>query len=362
MFPPCFGPDLRQMTGDMSEPDANRGTEPGLDIWRRIAGPMPPTGRVSDSDPDLVAALADRVTAATLAAVLPGTDLPDETIRQSRLLNRFRHAAGRQWYGAIADAGLPVLAIKGLASGAWLYAAPEDRGVSDADLLVRREDLGTVIDLLEARGFAFASEPTRSRWGFVSEASFQPLLSPDGAVNIDLHVAGDAAPFDTALPTADMLAAAQVRDGLTIPSPTHAFMLSASHAARDLFTADAAKTVVDGLLMFQHGDRIDWPEVAARARKGRMLRPVAVFVALLGRLGADVSRAAGELPVDRVGGRFFERIVRDHCNMFPPSGVPGTGERLVRQWLLAAAPSVALQRDVRRIAGLIRPRSGLPDR
>jgi len=362
MFLPWFGPDLRQMTGDMSEPDANRGAEDGLAIWRRIAGPMPRTDDVSDPDPGLVAALADRVTAATVAAVLPDANLPDETVRQSQLLNRFRHAAGRQWYGAIADAGLPVLAIKGLASGAWLYAAPQDRGVSDADLLVRGEDLGTVIGLLEACGFAFATEPTRSRWGFVSEASFQPLLSPDGAVNIDLHVAGDAAPFDTALPTADMLAAAQVREGLAIPSPTHAFMLSASHAARDLFTADAAKTVIDGLLMFQHGDLIDWSEVAGRARKGRMLRPVAVFVALLGRLGADVSRAAHELPVDRVGGRFFERIVRDHCNMFPPSGVPGTGERLARQWLLAAAPSVALQRDVRRIAGLIRPHSGLPRR
>lgn len=348
------------MTGDMSEPDANRGAEDGLEIWRRIAGPMPPTGSVSGSDPGLVAALADRVTAATVAAVLPGTDLPDETVRQSRLLNRFRHAAGRQWYGAIVDAGLPVLAIKGLASGVWLYGAPQDRGVSDADLLVRREDLGAVIELLEARGFAFASEPTRSRWGFVSEASFQPLLSPDGAVNIDLHVAGDAAPFDAALPTADMLAAAQVRDGLNIPSPTHAFMLSASHAARDLFTADAAKTVIDGLLMLQRGEGIDWSEIAIRSRKGRMLRPVSVFVALLGRLGADVSQAADELPVGGIGGWFFERIVRDHCNMFPPSGIPGTGERLARQWLLGAAPSVALQRDLRRIAGLIRPHSGVP--
>ena len=185
------------MTGNMSEPDANRGAEDGLDIWRRIAGAGTGTDGVSDPDPDLAAALADRVTAATVAAVLPGAQLPDETVRQSQLLNRFRHAAGRRWYGAIADAGLPVLAIKGLASGAWLYPAPQDRGVSDADLLVRGEDLGAVIDLLEARGFAFATEPTRSRWGFVSEASFQPLLSPDGAVNIDLHVAGDAAPFDT---------------------------------------------------------------------------------------------------------------------------------------------------------------------
>lgn len=362
MFFPCFGPDLRQMTGNMSEPDATRGVEDGLEIWRRIAGDMPQTGDVSDPDRVLVTALADRVTAATVAAVLPGANLPDETVRQSRLLNRFRHTAGRRWYGAIADAGLPVLAIKGLASGAWLYAAPQDRGISDADLLVRREDLGAVIGLLETHGFAFADAPTRSRWGFVSDASFQPLLSPDGAVNIDLHVAGDAAPFDKALPTADMLAAAQAAEGLGIPSATHAFMLAASHAARDLFTADAAKTVIDGLLMFQRDDRIDWPEIAERARKGRMLRPLSVFVALLGRLGADVSRAARDLPVDRVGGRLFERVVRDHCTMFPPSGVPGTGERLARQWLLAAAPSVALQRDARRIAGLIRPHSGVPGR
>ena len=72
-------------------------------------------------------------------------------------------------------------------------------------------------------------------------------------------------------------------------------MLSASHAARDLFTADAAKTVIDGLLMFQRGERIDWSEIAGRARKGRMLRPVSVFVALLGRLGAEPGvRRCGE--------------------------------------------------------------------
>jgi len=346
----------------MSDTGADRNGRAGLRIWQAVAKPAPSGAAETCFNRSLVRALCDRVTPATVAAILPGAGIDPAAVRQSQLLNRFRHVAGRRWLAAIADAGIPVLAIKGMASGAWLYPQAQDRGISDADLLVRGSDLGTVLDLLQDNGFAFADVPTRSRWGFVSEASFQPLLSPGGAVNIDLHVAGDAAPFAEALSTADMLDAAQMADGIGVPAPTHAFLVAASHAARDLFTADAAKTVIDGLLMFRRPGLIDWSEVACRSRQGRMTRPVSVMVALLGRLGADVSDAARELPVAGVGGGTFERVVRDHCTMFPASSEAGTGERLLRQWCLAAAPSVALRRDLRRLTGLFRPHSGLPVR
>ncbi|MDF1719733.1 MAG: nucleotidyltransferase family protein [Minwuia sp.] len=340
----------------MSDDDAMK----GLRVWQEIAGGMPETTPEATSETAVVTALADRVTTATVDALLAASGLPQPAVMQSRLLNRFRHQAGRKWLQAIRDAGVPCMAIKGLASGAWLYDRPEDRGISDADLLIRPDDLARVLDVLQAAGFAFADEPTRSRWGFISQASFQPLLSPDGAVNIDLHIAGDAAPFAEALPTETLFAAGRAADGVCIPAREHAFLIAASHAARDLFTGDAAKTVIDGLLMLKHHPGLDWAEIARCSRSGRMLKPVSVFTALLQRLGADTSAAEDHLPLHRVRGSLFEQVVRDHLLMFPPADSPDAMARFCRQWRLAAAPTVALQRDLRRLTGLVRPHGGIP--
>lgn len=346
----------------MSDPGAIH----GLHVWRQIAGTSTDPTPVAATDTPAAIALAERATPATVDALLSDSGLDSQAVMQSRLLNRFRHQAGRRWLTAINDAGIPCMAIKGLASGAWLYARAEDRGISDADLLIRPEDLGTALELLQGHGFAFADEPTRSRWGFISQASFQPLLSPDGAVNIDLHIAGDAAPFPEALTTEALFAAARTINGICLPAQEHAFLIAASHAARDLFTGDAAKTAIDGLLMLRQrtdvdSAEMDWSEIARRSRQGRMLRPVSVFTALLHRLGADTTTAAAHLPIDQVRSASFERVVQDHLRMFPVADSPGTMTRLTRQWRLAANPSVALQRDLRRLTGLVRPHDGVPD-
>lgn len=340
----------------MSDPGAIH----GLRVWQGIAGLSPDPAPDSATGTPAANALAERVTAATVDALLPDSGLDRQAVMQSRLLNRFRHQAGRRWLQAINDAGIPCMAIKGLASGAWLYDRAEDRGISDADLLVRHEDLGRALDLLQGQGFAFADEPTRSRWGFISQASFQPLLSPDGAVNIDLHIAGDAMPFRQALTTDALFAGARMIDGVRLPAREHAYLIAASHAARDLFTGDAAKTIIDGLLMLRQQGDMNWPEIARRSRQGRMMRPVSVFTALLHRLGADTAAAAAHLPVARVRSTSFEHVVQDHLRMFPVADSPGTLARLTRQWRLAASPSVALQRDLRRLVGLVRPHDGIP--
>ncbi len=353
---------------------AIRGRRVGRELDGRLTGARAgdKAGDGDEADHAAASALARRGTAATVDAVLDDSGLEQPVVMQSRLLNRFRHQAGRRWLQTIRAAGIPCMAIKGLASGAWLYDRAEDRGISDADLLIAPADLDRTLALLQDHGFAFAEEPTRSRWGFISQASFQPLLSPDGAVNIDLHVAGDADPFPEALPVETLFAQAREIDGVCLPAREHAFMIAASHAARDLFTGDAAKTVIDGLLMLRHQAEMaqaetgqaemDWAEIARRSRHGHMLRPVSVFTALLHRLDADTSPAARHLPLDRVGGSTFEQVVQDHLRMFPPAESPGTLDRLARQWRLAAAPSVALKRDLRRLAGLVRPHRGIPRR
>ena len=308
----------------------------GMVLWRRIADPDRP--RPSG---EAVATFARLVSAATAEAVLgPGPDLPPAMVGQTRLLNRFRHGTGRHWLGALRDARIPAVALKGLATGAWLYPRAEDRAVSDADILVRRGDLGAALDLLRGAGFAFEPIPTRSRWGFIGDASFQPLLAPDGGTNIDLHVEGDAWPFARALTVEEIFADATTYAEIPAPSPTHCLLLAASHAARDLFTVDSIKTVVDGLLMLRRPAAIDWTELADRARRGQMLRPVGSYLALLGRLGATVEPAAvAGLPVARTGGAAFEAVVDAHLRLFPETTAPGAIARLVREWRLAAEPA-----------------------
>ncbi|MEC9346959.1 MAG: nucleotidyltransferase family protein [Pseudomonadota bacterium] len=329
----------------------------GLSLWRRIADPANP--RPSG---EAVAAFGRLVSAATAEAVLgPGPDLPPAMVGQTRLLNRFRHGTGRHWLGALRDAGIPAVALKGLATGAWLYPRAEDRAVSDADILVRRGDLGAALDLFRGAGFAFEALPTRSRWGFIGDASFQPLMAPDGGTNIDLHVEGDAWPFARALTVDEIFAEATTCGEISAPSPTHCLLLAASHTARDLFTVDSIKTVVDGLLMLRRPEEFNWRELAARARRGQMLRPVSSYLALLGRLGAGVEPAAkAGMPVARIGGAAFEAVVKAHLQLFPETTAPGALARLVREWRLAAEPGVALRRDLKRLTGLVRPDRGLP--
>lgn len=329
----------------------------GCRLWRRIADPAAPAPPA-----EAVARFAELVTAATAHALCgPCPELDPSSVTQARLLNRFRHGTGTLWLDRLAQAGLPALAIKGLATGPWLYPAPEDRAVSDADILVRRSDLGAVLDLFGAAGFAFRPLPTRSPWGFVGDASFQPLMAPDGGTNIDLHVEGDAWPFAVALPAADLLAQAVDAGGRRRPAPTHSLLLAASHAARDLFTVDAIKSVVDALLMLRRPADIDWAELSGRARAGHMQRPVSAFMALLGRLGADIGPAlAAGIPAGRIGGNVFESVADAHLRLFADAGAPGPLARLRREWCLAAEPRVALRRDLKRLAGLVRPDPGLP--
>lgn len=321
--------------------------------------------RPGPADAPHVEALAGLISAATAAAVLPGAEdmLDAGEIRQARLLNRFRRLQGEKWAAALTAAGIPNVALKGLASAHCLYPSPDDRAVSDADLLIRADDLHAALALLKGHGFAFAETPTRSRWGFVSEASFQPLIGEDGA-NIDLHVQAAPAPFEKVLPVGDILAESSPTavEGLRVPAPGHRFLIAAAHAAADLFTADAIKSVVDGLLMLRRAERMDWADMQRRAAAGGMTRPLDSFLALLAALGGDASRAeAAGFRHRAIAGTAFDAVVADYRAMFVDRPRPGALALLRREAALAASWPVFARRNWRRLTGLVRPRRGVPD-
>lgn len=322
--------------------------------------------RPDDIAHERLQALANLISAAGAAALVPNGEeiLGTASVKQARLFNRFRRLQGEKWARMLNDGGVRAVAMKGLATAFTFWPGPDCRAVSDADLLVRPQDLEAALEFLKARGFAVANAPTRGPWGFVGDASFQPLIGPDDNSNIDLHIQGDSWPFIRALSVDEILGSAQETcdAGLWVPAPTHQFLIAASHAAGDLFVADAIKSVVDGCLMLRDPATIDFAELLSRSRNGLLLRSVTVFLSLLQRLGADCgpARDAG-FRLDLVAGGEFESVVSAHNCFFTDSLVMGALARLRREAMLCTEPRVALWRNSRRLTGLVRPRKGSPE-
>lgn len=318
----------------------------------------------AEIDPGRLAALADLISAAGVAALVPGAAeiLGDGPVRQSRLLNRFRRLQGEKWAACLNNADVPAVAIKGLSTAHTVWPDPDSRAVSDADLLVKQKDLWEAVRILSAEGFTVAEMPTRSPWGFVGDASFQPLIGPGDSSNIDLHVEGDSWPFTLALTAEEIVRDARFSadSSLLTPDPAHQFLIAASHAAGDLFTSDAVKSVVDGLLMLNEWkEEIAFPDILRRCQRAHMAKPVSVFLALLEQLGGDCStaRAAG-FDLDRYSGAAFREVVTAHNRMFEDAPALGHVARLKREAALSAEARVLLWRNCRRLTGLVRPRTG----
>ena len=335
----------------MTVPETETGPWPWL-----LAGDQ---SHVHDIAPALLERLAALIGPALVRYLLPDTDmvLADGEVTQSRLMNRFRRADGLRWARHAADHGVKVICLKGLAAAYLFYPDPDLRVMSDADLLVASAEHGRLVALYQAAGLHFYQAEARSPWGFISDASLLPLTSADGASNIDLHVHPDAWPLHLGLSSADVFAAARsiaTADGdIWVPSVSHMLLLSASHAARDLFGPSTAKSLIDAArLLRQSGGEVDWREFEERLRPGRVEKPVRAFLAILKRLGAD-TRAVPE-HLTRAGGAEFERAVADYAAFFPTDA--GTLARARREMLLCAEPGVAMRRNWQRLTGLLHPR------
>ena len=329
----------------------------GAGIWPLLlAGNQ---ANVSAMTPDLQDRLVALIGPALAQHLLhdSGLRLADGDVVQSRLSNRFRRADGLRWARHAALHEVQVVCLKGLAAAHLFYPDPDLRTMSDADILVASTDRSRLEALYQAAGLTFHRAEARSPWGFISDASLLPLTSADGTSNIDLHIHPDAWPLHSGLSTADVFADARTiatGDGdIFVPSITHMLLLSASHAARDLFAPATAKSLIDaGRLLQMNGGEVDWPEFEDRLRTGRVEKPVRAFLAILARLGADTRMIPEHLT--RSSGAEFERAVADYVAFFPTDA--GALTRARRELLLCAEPGVAMRRNWQRLTGLFRPR------
>ena len=344
---------------------------PGAGLWPAIAAGRRPT-------PDEIlllrsaAARLARLTSPALADWLlsspaddAGPAIAPEMVRRSRLLNRFARAQAMRWLSVVADSGIDVVCLKGLAAALSVYPEPDLRGMGDVDILVRERDVGALVRALTAHGFAFKESAETPLWGLVSTASFHPFVAPDKLFVFDLHIQPDADPVPRGLTAESVFAKARTIaiDGMAIkiPSAPHFLLLAITNAARDKLGADAVKSLADAFAYLARTS-LDpgWPETIAAARVGGFIRTLRAVLAVLARLGVPPARLPAGFPLDldRIARSELERVIADYADIFPEE--PGKLALQRRELLLLAPPAVIARRYGRRFRGLIRPWPGIP--
>lgn len=368
----------------VSEIPASEIRAAGAALWRAILDPDRAADGAADRAEDRAGDRADNGTAAAAAGLarlltpalagyfLAAAEAPagrplldPEDVRQSLLMNRLTGSVQRHWMAAIADTGIPVVALKGFAFAHTVYPDPDLRTIGDLDLLVRADDSDRLFAFLRDSGFVFEELPS-SAWGFISDASFQPMVSADGMCSIDVHVQPDCYPAYRSLTAERLFAGArtvQVGDmPVRVPSPAHALALCVTNAAKDKFGPFSVRKLVDVAVLLRAVDgAVDWDEVAALARDGHFAGPARAAFALLIRLGMQADGIPPALRAPPGGPRapLFRALLRDYESMF--AAEPGPWRVLAREIGLCTEPDVAVHNAFLRLRGLVAPRRGVPE-
>jgi len=284
--------------------------------WVRSAGPSPPE---FPATPVTWEDLAEGACRSGLAGiVLKNTaacrrDVPRSATEQLRAAamtvaatNLNLLAEMRRLARAFHQAGVPLMLLKGAALNLSLYDSPELRPMDDLDLLIRPQQVGVALEVLERIGCRKGRGHIRDDFfpKYYYESEF--LTGGRRPIRIDLHVR-PFRPLRLAQTMPDDALWHGARRVLTgdatalIPKPELMLLHLAGHAAfhgcsRLLWLLDI-KRLVDA-----HGSALDWAEIVARARQWHLsfplLRAMTATQAALGpACPIDVTRQLARLPV-----------------------------------------------------------------
>ncbi len=264
---------------------------------------------------------------------------------------------------ALEAAGIPSVAIKGLATAFALYPQPYFRLIPDVDLLVRPEHIAALARLLERRGFVTVRDSSAVRaWGALTVASFAPIAPPGAGYFLDIHRLIDDPPAARGIPTEAVFARARTIDAqgvaLRVPGPEESFVILALNAFRDLYEPRGLKSLFDAALLL-HAP-LDWVAIERMAEQGRFVRRVVFYRELLSVLGV----AALEAPfADRKLGPLARRLLRrvsQNMRSLALSRLPD-GLKLALELALYDSPLHTARRNAHRLVGLaMRPSHALP--
>ena len=260
----------------------------------------------------------------------------------------------------IAGGGIECVAFKGFATALSVYPLPSYRAMQDVDLLFREQDIPRVAKFLAGRGFRTAVDPRSVRaWGVLAEASFAPVFPPDESYYLDVHRAVDERPAGDGLDFGRIFAAAQPVTTewgrCLVPSHEHAFAIAALNSYRDYYGPWGIKSLFDAcLLLIRFGERIDWREIEAVARRGRFVKRIVFFRELLAALGAGrapVFEALGLAPLQRRQLAAAVRVNRELAGM-----TVSDARKLALEMLLLDSPLATLRLNWRRLRSIANPR------
>jgi hypothetical protein len=349
-------------------PDPAREARVGAAGWKALFGAEPelPDGartelaawaeRMADL---LSPSLADHLLAPAQSRF--GPLLGAERIAKGQLYSRFLLQRQLGAVRMLRDAGIRFVCLKGFALAHLLYPRPELRIVGDVDLLLNRAELRKATAALAAAGFK--AMPIPNRFGFISDSSFLPLVSEDGQVALDLHLAPDAWPAGRALTAEAVFArAARFRAGdleLLGPAPEHAFFLLVTNTAKDRFGPEGVRKLVDAAMLLRACPGLDWAELRELAERGGYARSLSAFHRLLDLLG--LQRALQGRGLRRLSRRNLKEI-EQVAALYRTARVAQLGfyGKLRREFLLGPGPQNVLRINLKRLRGLLRPGSGVP--
>lgn len=143
-------------------------------------------------------------------------------------------AASRELRDRFAQAGIPLLFLKGLPVGKLAYGDPTPKMSADLDVLVRPADLLRAAHLLQEAGFVPILPPSRDRLPAWHRRFKESVWQRDGAPLLELHTAlTDNPALLNGLQPFTATREVQVLPGLVLPTlaPTEQFAYLAVHGA-----------------------------------------------------------------------------------------------------------------------------------
>jgi hypothetical protein len=238
--------------------------------------------------PLLWSALGDRLLPGEALAVALKRDFYRSVARRERLL-----AMAGPLLDVLASERVPVIALKGVVLGPRYYADPADRPMRDVDLLVRREDVETVLRVAGDLGLRRYDDRHSLSFDlrFDSAVVLTPTPRDDSRPSIDLHWAlFDDGLFarDRTARLADVWARAEAVDvagrPVLTPGAEDTLLHLAAHLALHhafgglLWYCDLA------LLLRRSGNGLDWDALLRTAERLRLRGVLALVFRAVGEL------------------------------------------------------------------------------
>lgn len=178
-----------------------------------------------------------------------------ETLQASQLLER---------------AGVPAIALKGVALGTRLYPEPWLRPTSDIDLLIEYDRFAPATAALTRGGWTPLGDLPKTPFRFDHDLGF---VAP-GKPKLELHFVPTwsfQARFDTAALFRRAVKMPLENGAVSVLAPEDELVHLCAHAAGDTF--EGVKWLFD-LKLVSMGDRLDWTRFVARARETHVARAV----------------------------------------------------------------------------------------